>query len=109
METLIEDFYFAVRPRLEVALVKVVHADEAVLASGRIRGARRMHGNPDPGRGEVTLNVIKGINRGAFVTYVFSGPKCPLTRPTSSSKTRCQKRASNLPCRDDVLVTSMAS
>lgn len=45
---LIEDFYFAVRPRLEVALVKVVHTNETVLASGCICGARRMHGNPGP-------------------------------------------------------------
>ena len=32
-KNLIEDFHFAVWPRLEVALVKVVHADETVLAS----------------------------------------------------------------------------
>jgi hypothetical protein len=48
-EILIENFYFTIRPRLEVALVKVMYADETVLASRRIRGARRMHGNTGPG------------------------------------------------------------
>jgi hypothetical protein len=40
---------------------------------------------------------------------VLTGPKCPLTRPTSSSSTLCQKRVSNLPCRIDVVVTFIAS
>ena len=45
---LVEDFHFAVRPRLKVALVKVVHTNVSVLASGCICGARRMHRDPGP-------------------------------------------------------------
>jgi hypothetical protein len=43
--SLIDNLYFAIRPCLEVALVKVMHTNVSVLPSGSIRGPRRMHGN----------------------------------------------------------------
>ena len=42
---LMKNFYFAIRPCLEVALVKVMHTNVSVFPSGSIRGPRRMHSN----------------------------------------------------------------
>jgi hypothetical protein len=42
---LMKNLYFAIRPCLEVALVKVMHTNVSVFSSGSIRGPRRMHGN----------------------------------------------------------------
>jgi hypothetical protein len=44
-KSLIENLYLAIRPCLEVALVKVMHTNVSVLSSGSIRGPRRMHSN----------------------------------------------------------------
>lgn len=50
MRALVVDVHLAVWSRLEVALVKVMHANEAVLPSRRICGARWMHSDPSPTR-----------------------------------------------------------
>lgn len=59
-------------------------------AGGRYSDTIRIPtGDQRPLRGEA--------HRGQGVTNVLTGPKCPLTRPTSSSKILCQNLVSNLP------------
>lgn len=102
--TLVLNFEIAVRLRAEVALVEVMYAHETVLSARCIAVALRR--NRDSG---VMDLVSLGRMEDRIVTYVLTGPKWPLTRPTSSSNTLCQNRVSNLPCRSEVVVTLMAS
>ena len=101
---LVLDLEVAVRLRAEVALVEVVHAHEAVLAARGVARALGVHRDADGARREHART--RGKRRR---TYVLTGPKWPLTRPTSSSKIMCQNRVSNLPCRSEVVVTLIAS
>ena len=44
-KSLVENLYFAIRPCLEIALVKVMHTNVSVLSSGCVCGPCRMHSN----------------------------------------------------------------
>lgn len=88
---------------LEVRIVEMVHSNEPILSTWRIRGSCRVHGN------SIHRPLSVDVQTSWMLTHVLMGPKCPFTRPTSSSKTLCQNLVSNLPCRSEVVVTFMAS
>jgi hypothetical protein len=79
-----------------------MHPYESIFASRSVRCSSRMNGN--------SMNyLVWWRNKGDPKTYVLIGPKCPFTRPTSSSNILCQNRVSNFPCRSEVVVTFIAS
>jgi hypothetical protein len=98
-------FHLDITVRLcpEITIIKMVHSHKSILPSGSITIPNRVHSDA-----EKAVKIILLWTHNKF-PHVLMGPKWPLTRPTSSSKTLCQKRVSNLPCRADVVVTLMAS
>jgi hypothetical protein len=90
----------------EITLFEMMHPHETVFSPRRVACPRRVDSDAErktDQRGEKRRPVEFKL------TYVLMGPKWPFTRPTSSSKTLCQNRVSNLPCRSDVVVTLIAS
>ena len=85
----------------------MMNSDETIFSARSIARACWRHSNTI--RDVIASGCQGGGTSESNVTHVLTGPKCPLTRPTSSSKILCQNLVSNLPWRRDVVVTAMAS